>query len=90
MDFLIELLFDLVFDGMFEASNSSKIPKTLRIVLGIILLIFVLLIIGVIALTGILMMKENIGGIIFILLALFILIKLIYDFRKKYKNRKSK
>jgi NADH:ubiquinone oxidoreductase subunit 3 (subunit A) len=90
MDFLIELLFDLVFEGMFEASNSSKIPKPLRIVLGIILLIFVLLIIGVIALTGILVLKENIGGIIFILLAIFLLIKLIYEFRKKYNDKKVK
>ena len=30
MDFIIELVLELLFDGMMEASKSNKVPKFIR------------------------------------------------------------
>ena len=90
MDFLFELLFDLIADGTFELSRSKKVPKYIRYPLIVIIVLFFIAAIGVTLLAGLLSLKENLLlGIIFIALALFLLIMGVVKFRKVYIIRKK-
>ena len=90
MDFLFELLFDLIADGTFELSKSKKVPKYIRYPLIVIIVLFFIAAIGVTLLAGLLSLKENLLlGIIFIALALFLLIMGVVKFRKVYIIRKK-
>ena len=88
MEYLIELILELVLEGGLEATKSDKIPKTIRyIILGIILLFFIA-VIGIIYLTAFLILKQSIVGfILFFLLATFMLISTIIKFKKEYLKK---
>lgn len=88
MDFLIELLFDLLLEGSIEASKSNKVPKIIRYILIILIVIFFIAVIGIIFLTGILLIKENIvAGLFIIGIGIFMMISFIAKFIKMYLNK---
>ncbi|MBO5349344.1 MAG: hypothetical protein J6A89_05960 [Clostridia bacterium] len=85
MDFIIELILELVWEGSIEASKSNKIPKYIRYPLIVIISLFFIAVIGLIFLSGALMLKDNIiAGIVIILIGLFMLVFTIVKFRKTY------
>lgn len=91
MEYLIEFILELVFEGSIEASKNNKIPKYIRYPLIAIIILFFIAVIAIIFLAGFLSLKENIiVGIIFILLGLFILVMSIIKFRKTYLNKTNK
>lgn len=85
MDFIIELIFEFLFDGMLETSKSNKVPKFIRYPLIVIILLFFVLVIGFIFIVSILAFKESIiAGILLIIIDLFLIIGTISKFRKEY------
>ena len=88
MEYLIEFILELVFEGGLEATKNNKVPKPIRyIILGIIALLFIV-VIGIIYLTAFLILKQSIiGFILFFLLATFMLISAIIKFKKEYLKK---
>ena len=85
MEILIEFLVDLILSGSIELSKSNKLPKKLRILLIILISLFFISMIGLIILTGILIIKNNIyAGLILITIGLFLLILSIIKFIRIY------
>ena len=89
MEFIFELIAELVFDTVSEASKSPKVPKPVRyFLIALIILVFAASF-GLIFFAGALMMKKTVaGGITVIALGLLMLILSIRKFRKTYLNRK--
>lgn len=91
MDFLIELLFDLIAEGTFALSKNIKVPKYIRYPLIGIVVLFFIAVIGVAFLTGFLALEQNrLLGILLIALAFFMMFGGILKFRKTYLIRKNK
>lgn len=90
MDFIIELIIDLLFGITEEAAKSKRLNNKVSILAIIFLLIFYLLVISLIFILGIMFYKDNIIlSIIFIILGLLFLILSINKFKKVYLNKKS-
>ena len=91
MEFVIELLLDLIFDFGIEASKSSKVPKPIRILLVAVISILFTGVIGLIFLMGISILKDSIiGGIFIILLGVVLLVFAVVKFRKIYLLKKDR
>lgn len=83
MDFIIELIFELIAEGTVELSKSTKVPKLIRYPLIVIIVLFVTGIFGIILFVGLMLLKENvILGIVLIAIALLMLVMGIVKFRK--------
>lgn len=83
MDFIIELIFELIAEGTVELSKSTKVPKLIRYPLIVIIVLFVTGIFGIILFAGLMLLKENvILGIVLIAIALLMLVMGIVKFRK--------
>ncbi len=90
MEYIFEFILELIFEGSIEASQSSKIPKIIRYPLIILIVLFFIAVIGLIFLTGILLLKDNeFLGIIFIILGLLMAIMSIIRFRQTYLTKKT-
>lgn len=83
-EFVAELFFELIGKGAYEASRSSKVPKPLRIVLKVLILLFFIAFIGIFFLIGFSMFKNDnpIGGIVLCLFGCIMLFLCIKKFRK--------
>lgn len=90
MEYLIELLVELIIEGSMEISEDEKMPKWLRyLCLTIVTIVFGGVTIGLFVL-GVYIGKENIyAGIFFILVAFILLIWGIVKFEKKYIQRRN-
>lgn len=92
MDFIIELVFDLLLEGSMEVSSNKKISKWIRYpILALLILFFATVIFGIIVVGVLILPKSILGGIFMILIGLIMLIMSIIKFRKKYleiPNRK--
>lgn len=91
MEFIIELILELFIEGGIEADQSSKVPKVIRYPLLAIIVLAFIAITGIIILLGVSLLNDNkFGGILFILLGLFMLIFTIIKLRKMYLKRKKR
>jgi len=91
MDFLFELIFELILEGSIEASKSSKIPKPIRYILIFLICLFFLFIISLFIIIGIDLLKENkIGGIIIIIFGILFALVCLYSFIKVYIKKSKK
>lgn len=91
MEFFIELILELIFEGSIELSKSNKTPKYIRYPLIVIILLFSIIVIGFIFFVGALLLKENImAGIFIILIGLVMLVSAIVKFRKMYLVKMDK
>lgn len=90
MEFVFELILDLILESSIEASKSSKIPKPIRYLLMLFISLFYLSVIGLIIWMGIDSTKNNlVGGIMIILFGVLFLILSIIKFRRVYIDKKS-
>ena len=90
MEDLIEFLIELVFEAGVEASENKKLPKALRVLLAIIIILVYLLSAGLILFVGVLMLEETIlGGITMLALGVVILVALFVKIYKKYGEMKA-
>lgn len=85
MDFLIELLLEIILEGSFEAVSEKRVPFPIRILLTIVLIVFF---VGVFAFLFYLGVKHDVLFMTIIAAILFVLfilgmIKKIKDFKRK-------
>ena len=81
----MELLFELLFEGSLALSINRRVPKWIRYPLILLIILFFLFVIGCLFLIGIFIYTENkLVGILFVVLAVFILICSIYKFFQVY------
>lgn len=91
MDFLFELLLELIAEGTVELSKSIKVPKYIRYLLIGIIVLFFIAVIGIVLIAGLMLLEQNLLlGFIIIALAIFMLIMGIVKFRKTYLTRKNR
>ena len=91
MDFLFEAIFELILEGSFRASKSSKIPKPIRYFLVLLLSLIYVFIIGFILFIGIVGLSKNIlAGIVLIAFGLLLVSLCVIEFRKAYLNYNKK
>ena len=85
MDFIFELIAELIMGTVFEASKSKRVPKPLRYFLIALIILFFAAVFGLIFFIGALTLKKTvIGGIVIIAFGLLMLILGIRKFRKTY------
>ena len=90
MEFLMELVLELLFEGSVEASRNKNLPKPVRYLAGGFIAIWVLAIISVIFLLGMDVIKENrAGGITLIAVSLAFTVFCVLKFRKVYLSMKT-
>ncbi|MBP3461879.1 MAG: hypothetical protein J6K21_05705 [Bacilli bacterium] len=89
MEFLIELVIDLVLEGSLEVSKNKKISKFIRYpLIAIIILFFAIVIFGLMFI-GIICLKNSIvGGLIILLFSILLLIMAILKFKKIYLEKR--
>ena len=91
MEFIIELILDLLLEGSIEASKSEKVPKPIRYILIALISLFFLSVIGLIIFIGIDTLKNSkLAGIIVISMGVLLLILAIMKFKKIYLKKKVK
>lgn len=91
MEFIIELILDLLLEGSIEASKSEKVPKPVRYILIALISLFFLAVIGLIIFLGIDTLKNSkLAGIIVISMGVLLLILAIMKFKKIYLKKKVK
>lgn len=91
MDFLFELLFELIAEGTVELSKSKKVPKYIRYILIGIIALFFIAVIGLVFFVGLMILKQNLfWGIIIIAFALFMLVMSIIKLKKTCLKRENK
>ena len=84
MEFLLELLIDLIFEGSVELSTNKKVPSFIRYFLIGFIVILYLSIIGTLFVLGIIIGKENPAtGSLLLILSLVFLVFSVLEFRKK-------
>ena len=85
MEFIFELLLELILEGSIEVSKNKKVSKIIRYPLIVLLIVFFLLVIGIIFYTGIIFLKDYFAyGILIIILGIIMLIMSIIKFKKVY------
>jgi hypothetical protein len=88
MEFIIELITELVIDGSFELSKNIKTPKWLRYPLIILVALFFIAVIGIIFTLGLVVLKETaIIGTLIIIIAIAFAVYSIAKFIDIYIKR---
>lgn len=74
MEILFEILLELIFDGMCEATKSKKVPIPIRIISAVFIALLFLAVVLLIAFVGIIAVKSNVlfGIFIFIIDAVIV------------------
>ena len=90
MEYIIELLLELVLEGMMEASKSDRLPQGLRYLLITLLSLFFVGIIGILFFIGRITIQDNIiVGLLFLLLGISFLIASILKFKNVYFRKEN-
>ena len=93
MDFLIELLFDLILEGSVEAAKSKKVPRWIRYPLICLLALLVVGMIGGVAALAIFLLVKRQGeyalplGIVLLILDMVMLASAVRKVRKQLRDR---
>ena len=81
MDIILDIIFELLFEGAVEASRHPKVPKPVRIILIILLASFYLLLIGIFV--HIAVRDRSIAAAV---IAVFILVITVLAAKKTYSR----
>lgn len=91
MDFIFEVIIEIILEGGLEISSNKKVSKFIRYPIIFILGLFFILVIGGLFYLGIVIFKKNIfGGIFIIAVSLILLWGCILKFKKIYLRKKIK
>ena len=91
MDFIFELLFELIFEGALSVSSDKKVPNFIRYpLIAFIILFFLGVIVGLFVLGIFSLKKSVIGGIFVIFVSVMLFTMATVKFIKKYINIKDK
>jgi len=86
MDFILELLLDIILDGCIEAAEEKRVPVILRIICAALIILFYCGLVCILLFAAI----ENKSGLmlfITIFIALIFLFALVYKCREIRKNK---
>ena len=88
MDFILDLLIGIILEDGLEASQNKKIPKGVRYLVLMVVILLYALIVGLVVWFGIQTLKDNVaagvGIIIFaVAFAIMCIIKFVNAFKKK-------
>lgn len=90
MEYLVDILLELIFEGSMELSKSKKVPKLIRYPLIVFILLLFLIVDFLFVFVSILILKENIlGGILFSIFTIFFIVMSIIKFKKIYFAKKK-
>lgn len=88
MEFIFELLVELLLEGSIEISSNRKLSKWIRYPLIILLILFFSTVIFGLLILGVLILKKNIAaGLFVIIVSLILLIGCIIKFKNIYINK---
>lgn len=92
MDFIIDVIIDLILEEGVNASKSNRLPKGIRYFLFALVLILYICIIGLITIIGISLLEDNklVEGILTLIFALCILVLCILRFKAVYTKKTTK
>lgn len=91
MEFILELLFEIIIEGSLELGTHRKVPMPLRILALLVVVLVYGLLIGVLFLIGYDAAKEGntgVAGMMYVIDAL-IFVLVIYAVRKKFKENNT-
>lgn len=90
MEFVIELIFEIIIEGSMEIWSEKKLPMPLRILAAIIFLVFYLGFVGVFLFMGYNAMIDHdiVAAVLFFAVGFGILIAVIYLIRKKFNEKR--
>lgn len=91
MEFILELLLELIIEGSFDASTNKQMPKIIRcLLIAFIVLFFAVVILGLLFI-GISLWDKNMwASLLIIAVSIVMLIASVYKFQKIYfKKRKE-
>lgn len=82
MEFILEFIFDLVFESSMEIAKDKKIKKWIRYPLAFVLFLFIIAVIGTIFFVGIMFIFDEeinikLAGILFIIFDIILIISAI-------------
>ena len=92
MEFVLELIFEIIIEGTIEIGTSKKVPLPIRIIALLIFLLIYGAILGVIAMVGIGVWQDgntSLSLMVFgldVLIALLVVCWIIKQYKKNYKN----
>lgn len=90
MEFLIEILLELILEGGIEISSNKKVPKWIRYPMIVLILLFFTFVIVAILVLGMYILTQNIFmGIVIITIGVILLISQIIKIRKMYIDKKN-
>lgn len=87
LEFVIELFFEIIIDGGMELQHNEKVPKWIRVILAVIIvLFFATIIIGCIVLGALILKKTLLGGCALIVLGVVFLVCAVWKLLKRKKQ----
>ena len=92
MEFVLELIFEIIIEGTIEIGTSKKVPLPIRIIALLIFLLIYGAILGVIAMVGIGIWQDGNTSLSFmvfgldVLIALLVVCWIVKQYKKNYKN----
>ncbi len=95
MELLLEIIFDLIVEGSAEVAKNRKISKWIRYPIVVLISLFIIAIIGLLTFVGFaLIFKGDIyaklGGILFLIFDIILIISAIKNIKKEIEMKKSK
>ena len=90
MEFIIELLLDLILEGSIEISSNRKVPKWIRYPLIVLIILFFTIVIFGMLILGLIILKNNLYfGLLMILISIILLILGIKKYKIIYVEKKN-
>lgn len=90
MEFLFELVLELILEGSIDASKSKKVPKPLRYVLIVFIVLFFAGIDSLFFITGFLAIKINtLLAILMFALGMIMVVATIFKFKELYISKRD-
>lgn len=91
MEFILEFIFDLVFESSMEIAKDKKIKKWIRYPLAFVLFLFIIAVIGTIFFVGIMFIFDEeinikLAGILFIIFDIILIISAIEKIIQLFKE----
>lgn len=88
MEFLLEILFEVIFEGIVELGTNRKVPSWIRYPCLLSVITFLVVVIGGLFFVGILAFQENIFWGLFIeIIAIIMFVAMIRKNKKFYRRR---
>ena len=90
MEFLIELIMELVFEGTLDQSTNRKVPNWIRYPLIVLVGLFFTAVVGIILLVGLVVLREYwFVGLPLIALAIGFALLTVRKFRRVYIQKRD-